>query len=129
MTKEVNIRWAEIILIPLIVGFALVYANMTMILFKVIGWILFIFGILSGSVYLFKLYKIHQEKIKKYKEEFFKIFKKKKVKEKPKMARDMSDRELLYWSLHYKNEAQKKALVKESKRRIKKLEDEKGVKE
>ena len=61
------------IILPLVIGFALVFSGITMTLFKVIGWCLLIFGILTGSLYLFKLSRIHKEKIKKTKEELLKL--------------------------------------------------------
>lgn len=73
--REINIL-AKTIILPIIIGFALVYANITIAFFKIIGWILLIFGILSGSLYLFKLYRIHKEKVKKTKEELLKLIKK-----------------------------------------------------
>ena len=61
--------WLKIIFIPLVVGISLVAAPISMVLFKVIGWVLMIFGIFAGLAYLFKLYGIHKEKIQKIKEE------------------------------------------------------------
>ncbi len=55
--------WTKICLLPLIIGFALVVAGITNFIFKVIGWVLLIFGLLTGSIYLFKIYKTHKEKI------------------------------------------------------------------
>ena len=57
------------ILLPLIIGFALVVAGITMVIFKAIGWVLLIWGISSGSFYLFKLYKEHKKKIDEKKKE------------------------------------------------------------
>ena len=66
----------KITILPLIIGFALVWADITMTIFNVIGWALLIFGILTGSSYLVKLYNAHKEKIKKTKEELLKMVKK-----------------------------------------------------
>ncbi len=64
------------IILPLVIGFALVFSGITMTIFNIIGWCLLIFGILTGSFYLIKLYETHKEKVKKTKEELLKIFKK-----------------------------------------------------
>jgi len=61
--------WLKIIFIPLVVGISLVATPINMVLFKVIGWVLMIFGIFAGLAYLFKLYGIHKEKIQKIKED------------------------------------------------------------
>lgn len=70
--------WLKVIFIPLIVGVSLVAAPINMVLFKVIGWVLMIFGIFAGLAYLFKLYGIHKEKIQKAKEEILSAVKRKK---------------------------------------------------
>ncbi len=63
MEKQKNDLWISTCLLPLIIGFALVYAKISMKIFNLIGWALLIFGILTGSGYLFKLYKTHKEKV------------------------------------------------------------------
>ncbi len=73
-----KIIWMKVIFLPLVVGFSLVYAKINMPLFRLIGWFLLIFGILSGSLYLFMLYKTHEENIKKGKERILEMFRSKK---------------------------------------------------
>ena len=58
-----NDLWIKICVLPLVIGFSLVIANITMFIFKVIGWFLLILGIITGAFYVFKLYKAHREKI------------------------------------------------------------------
>ncbi len=70
--------WLKTIFIPLVVGFSLVAAPINMVLFKVIGWVLLIFGIFAGLAYLLKLYGIHKEKIQKAKEEILSAVRRKK---------------------------------------------------
>ena len=67
MTKQkTDDSWIRICLIPLLIGFSLVVTKITMIVFKVIGWVLLIWGLAIGSVYLFRLYKTHREEILKF---------------------------------------------------------------
>ena len=61
--------WLKVIFIPLVVGISLVATPISMVLFKVIGWVLMVFGIFAGLAYIFKLYGIHKEKIQKIKED------------------------------------------------------------
>ena len=61
--KNENDLWIKICVLPLVIGFSLVIANITMFIFKVIGWFLLILGIITGAFYIFKLYKAHREKI------------------------------------------------------------------
>ena len=70
--------WLKVIFLPLIIGFALVFSGITMVLFKVIGWILFLFGIFAGLAYLLKLYGTHKEKIQKAKEDVLSVVRRKK---------------------------------------------------
>ncbi len=63
MKKQKKDDWVRICLIPLIIGFALVVSNISMKIFNVIGWVLLLFGMLTGLGYLFKLYKIHEKKV------------------------------------------------------------------
>ncbi len=58
--------WVRICLIPLLIGFSLVVAKISMFIFKVIGWFLLIFGMLTGLFYLIKLYRANGEKIIKF---------------------------------------------------------------
>ncbi len=55
-------HWIRTCLLPLIIGFSLVVANISMIIFKVIGWILLSFGIITGLLYI----KTNKEKILKF---------------------------------------------------------------
>ena len=66
MKKQKNDLWIKICLLPFIIGFALVVADMSMMIFKMIGWVLLIFGIITGLGYLRKLYKTHEEWIKEF---------------------------------------------------------------
>ena len=70
------------VILPLIIGFSLVYAKLSIVIFTVIGWVLLAFGILFGSLYLLKLYHTHKERIQKTKEELLQLVKKDKVVEK-----------------------------------------------
>ena len=70
--------WLKVIFLPLIIGFALVFSGITMVLFKIIGWALFLFGIFAGLGYLFKLYRTHKEKIQKAKEDVLSVVRRKK---------------------------------------------------
>ncbi len=63
MKKQKDDLWIKICLLPLIIGFALVYANMSIKIFNLIGWALLLFGIITGSGYLLKLYKANKEKV------------------------------------------------------------------
>ena len=64
--KPESDHWIRTSLMPILIGGSLVITNISMIIFKVIGWILLIFGLSTGSLYLFKLYKAHKEKILKF---------------------------------------------------------------
>ncbi len=67
--RKINIKrketdhWIRTSLMPMIIGGSLVIANISMIIFKVIGWVLLIWGIGIGALYLYKLYKANKEKI------------------------------------------------------------------
>ncbi len=61
-----NDLWVKICLLPLIIGFSLVYANLSMVIFRIIGWILLVIGSITGAFYLFDLYITHREKIWKF---------------------------------------------------------------
>lgn len=63
---KVNDLWIRICLLPLIIGFALVYTNVGMVIFRIIGWILLVIGSITGAFYLFDLYQTHREKIRKF---------------------------------------------------------------
>ncbi len=64
--KPESDHWIRTSLMPILIGGSLVITNISMILFKVIGWVLLIFGLATGSLYLLKLYKAHKEKILKF---------------------------------------------------------------
>ena len=76
-TKKQKQREIDILIktsiLPIIIGFALVYSRITIIFLNIIGWALLMIGISFGLLYLFKLYKNHKEKIKKTKEELLKL--------------------------------------------------------
>lgn len=55
--------WIRICLVPLLMGGSLVISNISMIIFRVAGWILLIFGLVTGLFYLIKLYRTHRKKI------------------------------------------------------------------
>ncbi len=60
--KEAD-HWIRTSLLPLIIGFSLVVSKISMIVFKVIGWVLFVWGVGTGYLYLFKLYKENKEEV------------------------------------------------------------------
>ncbi len=64
--QKTDDSWIRICLIPLLIGFSLVVAKITMVIFKVIGWALLVWGLAIGSVYLFRLYKTHRKEILKF---------------------------------------------------------------
>ncbi|GAH80087.1 unnamed protein product [marine sediment metagenome] len=55
--------WIRICLLPLIVGFSLVISKISMKLFKIIGWVLLIWGIAIGLLYLLRWYKANKKKV------------------------------------------------------------------
>lgn len=70
--------WLKTIFIPLVVGISLVATPINMVLFKVIGWVLMMFGIFAGLAYLSKRWGINKEKILKTKEEILEVVGRKK---------------------------------------------------
>ena len=60
--KEAD-HWIRTSLLPLIIGFSLIVSKISMIVFQVIGWILFVWGVGTGYLYLFKLYKENKEEV------------------------------------------------------------------
>lgn len=63
-------------ILPLVIGFALVWADITRTIFNIIGWGLLIFGCAGAFFYLRRVYLRHEETIKKTKEELLKMVKK-----------------------------------------------------
>ncbi len=55
--REEQDHYLRTSLVPLIVGFSLVIAKINMIIFKVIGWILLVWGLGTGGLYLYKEHK------------------------------------------------------------------------
>lgn len=92
MKKKQNDLWVTIFLIPFVVGFALISSGIKMLIFVIIGWILFIFSIFTGIILLFGFYKKNKEKILKIMEDLHltKVFKylKKKTKGVNKKTKD-----------------------------------------
>ena len=64
--KQKNDTWIKIFLLPFIIGFSLIYANISMRIFKLIGWFLFVFGIITGSYYAYDYYKNNKTKIREF---------------------------------------------------------------
>ena len=67
MTKQNKMdMWVKICLLPLIIGGSLIIANISLKLFKILGWMLVSIGLVTGAFYLYELYKKHREKILKF---------------------------------------------------------------
>ncbi|KKN39994.1 hypothetical protein LCGC14_0737650 [marine sediment metagenome] len=67
--------WLKICLLPLVIGFALIIAGITITIFKVIGWLLFFWGLVWGLIYVYNfLYKPHKEKVDEFKYKVLKFF-------------------------------------------------------
>ena len=60
--REEQDHYLRTSLVPLIVGLSLIIAKINMIIFKVIGWILLVWGLGTGGLYF---YKEHKETILK----------------------------------------------------------------